>query len=162
MTIHLIGCTHFGHANIINLANRPFESVEEMDETLIQNWNRQVHPKDTVYHLGDFCWWKSGLGEYLYGQYVDRLNGTLRPIRGNHDGKGWGVHYDELKINKRRIVLCHYPIEEWNDWFKGSVHFHAHTHKPDFVTAERRGNVCVEAIDYTPIALEDALQRLNL
>ena len=43
----------FGHANAISFDNRPFETVEEMNETLIQNWNACVTPADTVYVLGE-------------------------------------------------------------------------------------------------------------
>ena len=43
---------HLGHENCIRLCNRPFSSIEEMDETLIENWNRKVTGKDTVYILG--------------------------------------------------------------------------------------------------------------
>ena len=46
--IYLIGCTHFGHKNIVKLANRPFQSIDEMDDVLIQNWNRTVKAKDIV------------------------------------------------------------------------------------------------------------------
>lgn len=49
--IYFIADTHFDHANIIRFCNRPFTSVEEMNETLIVNWNRKVHGNDTVYIL---------------------------------------------------------------------------------------------------------------
>mgnify|MGYP006999198613 CR=1 FL=1 len=47
MTDWVIGCTHFGHANIIRLCNRPFASVEEMDRAMIENWNRTVGLRDS-------------------------------------------------------------------------------------------------------------------
>ena len=45
---------HFWHTNIIQYCNRPFVSIEEMNEVLIQNWNDLVLPEDEVYYLGDF------------------------------------------------------------------------------------------------------------
>jgi calcineurin-like phosphoesterase family protein len=56
MAIFFTGCTHFGHANIIKLAQRPFASIEEMNEVLVERWNSTVGSDDTVYHLGDFSW----------------------------------------------------------------------------------------------------------
>ena len=53
--------THFGHANIIKYCNRPFSSLEEMNSTIIRNWNEMVKPEDTVFFLGDFCF-KNGPG----------------------------------------------------------------------------------------------------
>lgn len=153
MTDFLIGCTHFGHANIIRLCNRPFDTVEQMDAALIERWNRVVGPRDTVYHLGDFAFRGAPPENYLR-----HLNGTVVRVQGNHDPNGWGEPYRTVKMNGTRAVLFHYPIEEWDGFWRGAVHFHAHTHKPVFLSGERRGNVGADAIDFTPIRLDDAIR----
>lgn len=152
MTDFLIGCTHFGHEAIMRLADRPFSSVAEMDRALIDNWNAVVGPRDTVYHLGDFAF-RGAPGE----AYLEKLNGQVVCLQGNHDPKGWGADYLTVKCDKVRAVLFHYPIEEWDGWWRGAVHFHCHTHKPEFHSGPRRGNVTVEAIGYTPMRLSDAI-----
>lgn len=53
---------HYGHKRIIEYSNRPFETVEEMDETLINNHNSVVNVNDTVIHAGDFTLWKNVRG----------------------------------------------------------------------------------------------------
>lgn len=75
--------THFGHANIIKLCNRPFKDVEEMNEKLIENWNKVVSEDGTVFHLGDFAFGGSG----LWNSVIPRLNGQIYLIIGNHDRK---------------------------------------------------------------------------
>ncbi|MHA3916024.1 metallophosphoesterase [Halovulum sp. GXIMD14793] len=155
MTDFVTGCTHFGHANIIRLADRPFSSVDEMNETLIENWNTTVNPQDTVYHLGDFAF-QGAAGE----SYLDRLSGRIVRLQGNHGPKGWGQDYLRVKINKIAVVLFHYPIKEWDGWWRGAVHLHCHTHKQEFRSGERRGNVGVDATDFRPIRLEDAVSAL--
>ena len=155
MTDYVTGCTHFGHANIIKLAGRPFASVEEMDAVLVENWNATVRSNDTVYHLGDFAYWGAEPEDYLA-----RLNGTVVCLQGNHDPKGWGADYMTVRCNRVRAVLFHYPIEEWDGWWRGAVHLHCHTHKTEFKSAERRGNVGVDATGFKPIKLADAVTRL--
>jgi calcineurin-like phosphoesterase family protein len=59
--IWLTADTHFGHTNILKYCGRPFSSIEEMDETLINNWNNKVNQDDTVYHLGDFSFKDPGV-----------------------------------------------------------------------------------------------------
>ena len=56
MTIFFTGDTHFAHRRIIELAKRPFTTVEEMDEVMIKRWNAVVTANDVVYHLGDLAW----------------------------------------------------------------------------------------------------------
>jgi len=73
--------THFGHERIISLCNRPFSSVEEMNEEMIERWNKAVKPSDIVYHLGDVALGK--IAESL--PLIGRLNGYRILIPGNHD-----------------------------------------------------------------------------
>ena len=75
--------THFNHANIIRFCNRPFKDVEQMNEVMIANWNNVIGKDDTVFHLGDFC--LGGAAEWT--KILDRLNGKIYLIMGNHDLK---------------------------------------------------------------------------
>lgn len=115
---------HFGHKNIIQLTSRPFSSVEEMDEVLIKNWNNKVTKNDLVYILGDFTWYNS-VEKNL--KILERLNGTKHLILGNHDPANkikpllhcfnnivFPTCYEEIHDSGNDVVLCHYPIEDWN------------------------------------------------
>ena len=151
-------CTHFGHKNIINLANRPFTSVDEMDEALINNWNKVVSPADVVFHLGDVSWY--GFDDTY--DIFDRLNGEKVLIKGNHD-MTW-IHdlnwtdcheYLETKILGKNFVFFHFPIADWNGRFRGSIHVHGHIHNQVEIAPPmtNRHNVCVEVTNYTPVDL---------
>lgn len=150
MTTFVTGCTHFGHAKIIRLANRPFTSVDEMDATLVENWNAVVKPTDTVFHLGDFAFRSSNDP----ADYAKKLHGKITFLQGNHDPADWGPPYLSFKYRKRKVVLMHYPIEEWDGWWRGAIHLHCHTHKPELVSAERRFNVGVDATGFAPVNLD--------
>ena len=111
-----IADTHFGHDNIRKLSNRPFNSVEEMDNAIIENWNRKVTNNDDVYILGDFSYKSEDPIEYL-----KKLNGRKHLIIGNHDNKllknpackKYFVEIVDMKMvddNGNQIVLCHYPL----------------------------------------------------
>jgi calcineurin-like phosphoesterase family protein len=129
------GDQHFGHHNIIRHCGRPFASVEEMDETLIENWNRAVKPADTVYILGDIFF-----RNYINAEdYLVRLNGKKRLIVGNHD-KEWMKKTDmgrffesvdrfaEISDGSHKITLCHYPMMTWDRVAQGGYMIHAHIH----------------------------------
>lgn len=110
--------THFGHENIIKFCNRPFSSLEEMDNTLIDNWNKTVPEDGIVFHLGDFAWGNCKAWE----EYRSKLNGKIILIRGNHDFKN-GPQTDfeaqklfdyvaqqmHIEIEGRSIYLNHFP-----------------------------------------------------
>ena len=163
--IFITSDTHFGHANIIKLCKRPFASVEEMDETLIANWNAVIRPGDRVYHLGDFCHHTRNIAQKC--TLLKRLNGYTSLILGNHDDPvsikhtsipwyGEPEMYRELSIDgKARAILFHYPIVEWNGWYRGNLHFHGHQHNTKALQAERRIDVGVDANNFKPWALED-------
>ena len=123
--IFYISDLHFGHKNIIKHCNRPFETVEEMDKTLIQNWNSAVTNKDIVYVVGDFSY-------ATKNDYLPKLNGEIHLVRGNHDKKVEGFKSVEdivkIKHRDRQIVLCHYPMVEWDGYYKGVLHFFGHIH----------------------------------
>lgn len=109
-----------------NMDCRGFASVEEMNETMIRKWNEKVKPKDEVVILGDFSMGNAEETNAL----LSRLNGLLYLIIGNHDHKYlespafhserfvWIKHYAEMKDNKRKVVLSHYPIFCYNGQYR--------------------------------------------
>ena len=116
---YYISDLHFGHGRLNQeMDKRGFESVEAMDEYMILQWNSRVREKDEVVILGDFCMSRDGA---VVNELLDRLNGTKDLIIGNHDlylksrafepdKFQWIENYHELKDNKRKIILSHYPI----------------------------------------------------
>lgn len=123
-----------GHKNVINYCNRPYSSVEEMNEDLLQKWNLIVNQDDTVYYLGDFS-----LGKDAVKEFGPKFNGLKHLICGNHD---WAhpVHYKnneskrkkfeelylengfisvqlemEMQIANRKVLLHHMPYKGSGD-----------------------------------------------
>lgn len=134
MTTFFTSDTHFHHKNIIKFQkNRgDFQEVGEMNEVLIEAWNSKVSKNDIVYHLGDFSF-----GSFNKAvEILDRLNGRITLIRGNHDvwlgeNKVCPIavcSYLEIMIQKEHIILCHFPLEVWHRCTYGSYHFHGHCH----------------------------------
>jgi calcineurin-like phosphoesterase family protein len=124
--------THFGHANIIRYCKRPFGSVDEMNEVMIQRWNEVVKHGDFVYHLGDFAFGKNLTTEMI----SRRLQGSVTVILGNHDDEnylmrlfgGQVCHYLKLKIDNQDIILFHYAMRTWWHDLRGSWHLYGHSH----------------------------------
>ncbi len=169
--IWLISDTHHNHSNILNFEAdgapvRSFSSVREMDEMIIDNWNRVVKPGDKVYHLGDVVFGENKMG--WLNANMPRLAGKKRLMFGNHDdpanfvGKG---HFSKTGLwrffKEFGLLLTHVPVhpstlveKRFEDGSIVNVHGHTHTHGsppgPYF-------SVCVERINFTPINIEDVM-----
>ena len=166
--------THFGHENIIKLCNRPFSSVQEMDEAMVKNWNEKVKKDDTVYIVGDFVWKASDLEKY-----ASELNGKKILIQGNHDNWVAGGQfnkyfakiskYQEIYVDGRLITLCHYPMLEWKNSLKAGTDkvgylIYGHIHncvKPQYeylFSMPNAFNAGVEINNYAPVSFEELIE----
>lgn len=143
---YYIADTHFFHADMNNRFDmRGFDSVEMMNEHMIEKWNSRVRKKDEVVILGDLSYGNAQQTNEL----LKRLNGILYLIEGNHDfvihDKDfdasrfvWIKDYAQMHDNGRRIVLCHYPVMCYNGQYNVSpkgrqltymLHGHVHATK---------------------------------
>lgn len=124
--------THFGHANIIRYCNRPFASVNEMNERMVYEWNLRVQPDDTVHHVGDFAFGRDG--EETTRRILPRLNGKIHLTRGNHDifdTYGLFASVDksrEIIVDGQEITLYHYAQRTWHHDLRGAWHLFGHSH----------------------------------
>lgn len=135
MTIWFGSDFHFGHNRIIEFSNRPFKDLKEMGDYFLDSFYTLTKPKDTIYLLGDIVFYDhSGVLGAI--KIMSETGRNFHLIAGNHDDKRtrnhscWkSVHdYLDLKVDKHRIALCHYPIESWRMMGYGGLHFHGHTH----------------------------------
>lgn len=166
MAVYFTSDTHYYHKNIIKYCNRPYFSVEEMNESLIANYNKRVGKDDTCYHLGDF-----GFAEpKLLRAIVDRLNGQKHLVLGNHDDRKnflnvfSSVHQymeirvpdEEVRQGFQRIILFHYSMRVWNGSHRGTWQLYGHSHGtlPDDPTLLSM-DVGVDPCGQTPISYEE-------
>ena len=157
--IYLTSDTHFNHKEIIGYCNRPFDNVKEMNRVLIDNWNKVISNKDTIYHLGDFGW---GNKEEITS-IVKRLNGKKILIKGNHDKHssnwymdcGFDICLDGGVILNEYYLLTHIPIHinEKSPF----INIHGHTHQNN-MEGNNYINVSVEVTGYSPVILENILK----
>lgn len=156
---YLISDTHFDHVNIIDYCHRPFNTIHQMNETIVRNWNNAVSRNDTVYFLGDWGWGRKARPS---SYWKHRLNGHITSLRGSHD-RG-GLRHKIIKSGRHTFLLIHDPNDNHN-WHGWLIHGHIHNNKMDkypFINGHRKTiNVSVELIGYRPISL-DALEALNI
>lgn len=140
---YYISDLHFCHTNILKFDNRPFQTLEEMHETIIANWNSRVSKTDTVYILGDFCWGK----EEEWIPLLKKLYGHKVLIKGNHDLKNMSAtlkkhfqsitDYKEITDNGCRVIMSHYPIIMYRGAYNENIYMlygHVHeTREYDFI-----------------------------
>lgn len=167
--IYLTADSHFFHVNILQYCHRPYTDVYQMNDDLINNWNKVVSPSDYVYHLGDLCFTLEQLK-----LIIPRLNGKIKLVPGNHDH--WVNDYKnefrdklsilpkiyEFRYDKIPITMCHYPLRTWNQSHFGAMHVFGHIHSEDNkIIYGRSLDVGVDAFNYTPVALEEVISILS-
>lgn len=125
MTRYYISDLHFYHWNVNQMDGRGFETVEKMNDYMIQQWNSRVNKRDEVVVLGDFSWENIEQTNKILSQ----LKGKIYFIRGNHDyflqKKNcnrkhfiWVRDYAEMNDRGRNVILSHYPIVCYNKQFR--------------------------------------------
>jgi calcineurin-like phosphoesterase family protein len=184
--IYLTSDNHFGHFNVIGYCNRPFKDIIEMQEAMIDNWNRVVDKEDTVLHLGDFS-----MDPQQAPKILPRLNGYKSLSSGNHDKcwKGqdrWRYFYNQagfitvycrgeeskLQYKGREFLLSHLPYTNRDERFLeykpedlGLVLLCGHVHEKWAQLRSDKGtlqiNVGVDVRNFTPISIDEIMEICN-
>lgn len=131
---------HIFHDKVVGFSNRPW-SAEEQTEKLVEMWNKQVKPKDNVYHLGDFVFMRNKKHIEVLKTLIRRLNGKKHFITGNHcDPKIWSMineerelcewvkDYAKVIIDNQKVIMCHYAFRTWDCARYGSFNLYGHSH----------------------------------
>lgn len=161
--IFFIADTHFSSESILWYENRPFEDSDQMDSTIIRNWNKTVSKEDIVWHLGDF-----GAGGHERS-LLRELNGRKYLVKGNHDSfsneyyrdAGFEWVYDYPVIIDEFWILSHEPMYINTNMPYANIfgHVHANPCYKDF--SRQHMCVCVERIQYTPISFIDLKKKCS-
>jgi len=167
MRVFVTSDTHIGHNNIIKFVGangqriRPFSSVGEMNEILLDNWNSVVSDDDIVYHLGDVGFHKGDTEIFL-----QKAKGKKHLILGNHDSfpmSFYEGYFNSIKVVKRfttsngtKLLLSHYPIHDLSVQ-NGHFNVHGHVHEKSIIDTKYK-NVSVENTNFTPIAIERIME----
>lgn len=173
--------THFNHKNIIKYCKRPFISVEEHDETLINNWNKVIDKNDIVFHLGDFAF----ASKTYVNNVLDKLNGKIYLCIGNHDWRRIVKEHKDrfieisqqfnIKINGQHIILNHYPFLCYSgtynkDNYSWQLFGHVHTspYNNDGLDYKRlellfptQYDVGVDNNEFKPISFDEVKIKIN-
>lgn len=182
MDIWITSDLHFGHKNAIKHCNRPFETVEDMDEYFIAEINTKVKQKDEVYFLGDFSLRCDK--QHHFFKIFDRLPGNWIFILGNHDKsfRKWKKDllsheriYDVLDVKYLRyksdlFILSHFEFKTWDYKnfrnygsgfkYKGVYHFYGHYHNKYGTCFDRdTADVGIDATNYKMATIEEHVER---
>lgn len=159
--IWFVADTHFNHESILKHCKRPFETIEEMNEKIIDNWNSIINKHDRVYIIGDFAFCN-------HAKFADKLKGKKHLIKGNHDEMSQECYsrfesvsqIKEIEINKRIFVLCHFPLRTWSECHQGSIHLFGHCHGRE-ITNNLSFDVGVDTHNFIPYSYEEVMSMVN-
>ena len=178
--------THYSHSNICSATTnwsvnegyaRKFDSLQDMNQRLVDNINNMVGENDILIHLGD---WSFG-GFDKIEEFRSQINcKNIHLVLGNHDHhiernkegiqKLFSSVQQYLRLDVRRpvnkatvekftFVCMHYPITSWHDMNQGVIHLHGHVHLPaNLRLAEGKAmDVGVDGNKLEPLSLNEIL-----
>jgi len=155
---------HLDHTNIIKYCKRPFLNTEDMNKTLIDNWNNTISNKDTVYFLGDLAY---GRGSRTTNYWLKQLNGKIIFIKGNHD-KSNKIQFHEthiLEYGRYKFFLSHEPEQVPKDWVGWAICGHYHNNKleeyPFIDKKHKRINVSTELTKFRPVDIDELIKKIE-
>lgn len=161
---------HFNHTNICgpkisswNSGYRNFDSLREMNDTIIDNINSKVMPEDILYFLGDFAFGDKTQIPILR----DRIKcKTIIACKGNHDhalSKYYRHCFTALcdiintVINGQQIIMCHYPLDVWENNHRNSLSVFGHCHGSYKNPIGKRMDVGVDTNNFMPYSFEEVV-----
>jgi calcineurin-like phosphoesterase family protein len=162
--IYLVSDPHWGHGEIIKYEKRPFTSVEEMDETIMNNIQNTIKKRDRLIFLGDVA---LHYPQERLAKFLARISCSKTLILGNHDRchsvKWWfDVGFDE--VSRYPILVDYFFILSHEPKYVGPespyANIHGHTHSTSMDNPYMK-NVCVEKTDYKPILLAQAEEEIR-
>lgn len=155
---------HFEHDSIRTPCQRPFASLEEMNQSMTEIWNAIVGKQDLVYIIGDFAFNR-------HGYFQNALNGRKVLVKGDHDKMSqrylanFSEVYDLKKLNldKQMLFLCHWPMRSWPGSVHGSWHFYGHSHGTSSESdASKSCDVGVDVWNYQPVPWEVLKSKMSV
>jgi calcineurin-like phosphoesterase family protein len=190
MTVWFTSDWHFGHQNILEYTDRPYRSIDEHDEALIENYNNRVQQGDVCYFLGDMFF---SCSTEKARDYLSRMCGTKILIKGNHDKNKdlwyYSIGFDvvlesaKIRLGQKIVHLSHYPFRA--PWYKrlywhikspkyrnyksrkyrnvpndGNYLLHGHTHTNKKING-RAVHVGLDAWDCKPVSATEILELIN-
>ena len=159
----VISDTHFMHERILGYCQRPFNTVEEMNETIIKNWNSVINNDDIVYVLGDFCFGnKTNLIEI-----TSQLKGRKILILGNHDRLPKKAYLDAgfetvtkcPMIVDNDFILSHHPLQGDLGKFY-NIHGHRHKLSTECQISPMHFDIGVDDHNFFPHNLDTVIKTL--
>lgn len=161
---------HLSHRRILDFCpvSRPFETVEEMNSAIMNNWNSMIHPLDDVYILGDVAFCSGNEAADM----LSLMHGKKYLVLGNHDKHllksekfikqfEWVKEYHTFKYDKKFIVLFHFPIFSWEKSHYGAYHLFGHLHDRKIDLKGRCKDVGLDTNFCRPYLLQEVLDELS-
>jgi len=172
---------HLDHTNIIRFCKRPFLNTEDMNKTLVDNWNNTVGKRDKVYFLGDMSYGKNKdlqIPSRPADYWMKRLNGNIFFIRGFcYKSSGKREQHDKISRKKnvfdnliieykgKKFYLVHDPANIPSDWKGWAICGHHHKNKlneyPFIDKKNKRINVSTELTKFRPVDMHDLIKKIK-